>query len=301
VDMWVDTRAGRLRARIDLPRDSTSVLAGVALVHGSGPATRDAPYWAELAPQLTACGIACLRYDKPGCGESEGDWRHQTFEDRAHESLAALDALARELPGTPCAGLAGVSQGGWIVMLAAARSKRVRFAISYSSAGVAPAEQELYRLAHHLPAEGHSPAETAEAVDLLKSRLARNRGGMLPEAIFEAEAPSHSKPWYRLVSGTDLERLRFDLANYNYDPWPALVETGCPVLAIWGDRDLFTPVERSLKIFRDAARVAGRSADEFMVVRGVGHDLRGGDGRIAPVVAEKTAGWLQAVCVAQAP
>lgn len=296
MDVWIDAHAGRLRGTIDLPPPATTPSGGVVLVHGSGPATREAPYWAELGSHLSSHGFACLRYDKPGCGESDGDWRQQTFDDRADESLLALDALAREVPGVSCVGLAGGSQGGWIVLLAAARSHQVQFVICYSAAGVTPAEQELYRLAHHLPAEGHSSSETAEAVALLRSRLARSRSGAPAEAIFEQELPLHSKPWYELVGGADLEGLRFDLAIYDYDPRPALVETHCPLLAVWGELDLFVPVERSLEAFRDAARVAGRREDEFIVIRGVGHDLREEDGRIAPVVVEKTAEWLNRVC-----
>ncbi len=96
---------GRARAARLLPSSSTEPLhippdgttrAAVALVHGSGKATRDV--WRTLASRMALAGIASLRYDKPGCGQSEGDWTARGFEDRAHEALAALQALSESLP-----------------------------------------------------------------------------------------------------------------------------------------------------------------------------------------------------------
>ena len=39
-------------------------------------------------------GIASQSYDKPGVGESEGDWTTQTFDDRADEAVAAAQFLS---------------------------------------------------------------------------------------------------------------------------------------------------------------------------------------------------------------
>jgi hypothetical protein len=38
-------------------------------------------------------GIASLSWDKPGIGNSTGDWTAQSMEDRAHEGLAAIRLL----------------------------------------------------------------------------------------------------------------------------------------------------------------------------------------------------------------
>jgi pimeloyl-ACP methyl ester carboxylesterase len=227
MELEVESRGWRLAATLDSPPIGTELAGAVVLVHGSGPATRAAPYWLELSSHLTAYGFACLRYDKPGCGESGGDWRQQSFEDRAFESVEMLDVLKRHLPDTACVGLAGGSQGGWIVLLAAARSPAVEFVICYSAAGVTPAEQEEYRVAHHLPAEGYTADETAEALALLRARLVSNRAGVPAELIFEREAPARSQRWFALVGGMEPEGLAFDLPIYDYDPRPALDAVRC--------------------------------------------------------------------------
>jgi pimeloyl-ACP methyl ester carboxylesterase len=294
MDVWFEGEMGGLRGTIELATDRGCSGSALVLIHGSGPGTRgDAE---ELVLRLSAAGVASLRYDKPGCGESEGDWRLQNFEDRAHEALAALDALTKAVPDVRCAGLAGGSQGGWIVLRAAALSKRVRFAICYSAAGVSPGEQETYRLAHQLPEEGHSRSETEEALRLLRERLVRNRAGVPVDEIHERERRFHAEGWFPLLGGADREELRFDLAIYDYDPWPSLVGARCPVLAVWGESDVIVPVEQSVKVFREAARVANRGDDDLLVVPQVGHGLRTAQGRIAPAVIEKTISWLREVC-----
>ncbi len=295
MDLELKSGGWQLAATLDYPQRGAELAGAVVLVHGSGPATRDAAYWLDLSSHLTTHGYACLRYDKPGCGDSGGDWRRQTFDDRASESLEALDALKRQLPDNTCVGLMGGSQGGWIVLIAAARSPTVDFVICYSASGVSPAEQEEYRLAHHLPAEGHTADETVEAIALLRSRLASNRSGVAAERIFKSEASARSKRWFALVGGTELEGLAFDLAIYDYDPRPALEAVRCPVLAIWGERDLFVPIERSLAIFRQSSHRARRTSDKFLVVPNVGHGLRGDGAGIAPAVIEETVQWLSRV------
>jgi uncharacterized protein len=113
---------------------------------------------------------------------------------------------------------------------------------------------------------------------------------------FESEAPARSKRWFALVGGMELEGLAFDLPIYDYGPRPALEAVRCPVLAIWGERDLFVPVERSVAIFRQSSRRAGRTSDDFLVVPNVDHSLRDEDGRIAPAVIETTVQWLLLAC-----
>jgi alpha-beta hydrolase superfamily lysophospholipase len=58
--------------------------AAVVLLHGSGPVGRDGPgYLPPIREHFARQGIAALCYDKPGIGSSTGDWRNQTFDDRA--------------------------------------------------------------------------------------------------------------------------------------------------------------------------------------------------------------------------
>src|SRR5262245_56356212 len=114
----VTSAVGDLRAGIWVP-NGTSPRPGIVLVDGSGEGTFDD--WGEWPDRYVDCGAVVLTHDKPGCGGSPGDWTTQSFEDRAAESLAAVERLRKHpaVAGQPV-GLLGVSQGGWISLLAAA-------------------------------------------------------------------------------------------------------------------------------------------------------------------------------------
>ncbi|HSR47637.1 MAG TPA: acyl-CoA thioester hydrolase/BAAT C-terminal domain-containing protein, partial [Anaerolineales bacterium] len=61
-------------------------------------------------------------------------------------------------------GLWGISQGGWVCLMAAATYDGVAFIISVSGPGVTPAEQEVYRVQAMSLAAGFDDDEVAKAV-----------------------------------------------------------------------------------------------------------------------------------------
>nr|BFE82291.1 hypothetical protein GCM10020093_048920 [Planobispora longispora] len=84
----------------------------MVFVHGDGPidATHETfyrPAWEALA----RAGYASLSWNKPGLGGAPGNWLHQSMEDRAEETMAAI-AWAKKLPDIDPAriGLWGASQ-----------------------------------------------------------------------------------------------------------------------------------------------------------------------------------------------
>lgn len=66
----------------------------VALVLGSGAQARDyGGTGPALGRHFARHGLACLAWDKPGVGQSTGDFNKQTLSDRADETLAAVAFL----------------------------------------------------------------------------------------------------------------------------------------------------------------------------------------------------------------
>jgi alpha-beta hydrolase superfamily lysophospholipase len=115
----------RIVGDLHLP-PAASAEAPVPAVVGSGPAAGEyARNWEDIGARLAAVGIAYFGYDKPGCGESTGDYTGLTLHDRAQETLAAVAAVAAE-PEIVAdrIGLLGGSQGGWVAPLAAVASDR---------------------------------------------------------------------------------------------------------------------------------------------------------------------------------
>jgi pimeloyl-ACP methyl ester carboxylesterase len=112
-------------------------------VHGSGEEARDstAPYFFGLVDPR----YAVFAFDKRGVGKSEGRCCPLDFQLLADDVLAAVDALrSRDDVDDDAIGLLGLSQGGWIVPVAATKSDDVSFAVILSGSAVSVGEEGLY-------------------------------------------------------------------------------------------------------------------------------------------------------------
>ena len=103
----------RLEGNLWLP-DGDGPHAIAVLVHGDGPQNRTAGGgYNPLINHLLKSGIGVFSWDKPGVGQSTGDWLAQSMADRAEEALAAYEAV-RQQPETEdsAIGLIGFFPGG---------------------------------------------------------------------------------------------------------------------------------------------------------------------------------------------
>jgi dienelactone hydrolase len=195
----------RLAATLVMP-ESEGPHPAVAIVEGSGTGVRNDPYFLALADLFGRIGFATFVWDKPGCGDSTGNWLKQDFEDRAKEAIAAVRYL-RERPDirAEAAGLWGISQGGWISPLAASMSPDIAFVIAVSGPAVSPAEQELYRVEHELRADGFPPDDVERAVQFYTAALSMLRDGRSFDEIMSALDAEGLKntPWMPYVAALD--------------------------------------------------------------------------------------------------
>ena len=241
---------------------------------GSGPAERDG--WDDEAEVLAGAGFASLAWDKPGVGGSGGDWRDQSLQDRAAEALAAVACLAAQEDVDPARiVLLGGSQGGWVAPLAASMSPTVAGVISLSGPGVSPYQQEAYRVEAMLRHAGVAEEQIAEAMAFFHHRATRLRRGDDLEEVLAEQLAHRDAPWYPAL-GDDgvVEHLAFMARIYDYDPVPALERVTCPLLAIWGQRDIYVPVAASAERFAAALGRAGNGSFRLEVVPDADHGLR---------------------------
>lgn len=83
--------------------------------------------YVTLAENLAKAGIATLRFDFRGAGDSEGNLSELTFEDLISDALKMIDAVDRiEQVDAGRVGFFGASLGGAISILAQARAKRAK-------------------------------------------------------------------------------------------------------------------------------------------------------------------------------
>jgi pimeloyl-ACP methyl ester carboxylesterase len=241
---------GPLRAGIWAP-ESPGPLPGLVLVDGAGEGTFDD--WGGWPERIADCGAVVLTHDKPGCGGSPGHWTGQTLVDRARESLAAL-AVLRDHPsvhGQPV-GMFGVSQGGWVVLLAATIGQpRVDYLVTLSGPGVSPAAQERARIERELRASGIPSSDVAEALAWLDERTRRLIAGEPARTVLEDQIRLSDRPWYAITTRyfDNEDMLAFLAGVLGFEPAVVLPQVSCPVLALFGAADDLVPVPQSVAAY----------------------------------------------------
>jgi len=235
----------------------------VVLFHGSGPQARDLSTARWFAQQ----GVAALAYDKRGVGESSGDFRQVAFPELCGDGLAGF-AMLKSRPDIQARkiGVWGISQGGWLGPLAAARSKDVAFVIAVSGPGVTPGEQMIFYYANRLRHQGFLESEVAEASAVRRVVWDYLATGSGYAEVKEALTRARSRRWFQALGGqedglfaqTDKAILNAGAKQYqpwfrsemNYDPTKALREISVPILFVFGDADDLVPVPASVDIIR---------------------------------------------------
>jgi pimeloyl-ACP methyl ester carboxylesterase len=269
------------------PAGSTAVVA----VHGAGEGTRGWYLYGHLHEVLPPAGIGVLTFDRRGEGESTGEPSRGKFELQAEDAIAFGEALDVERFG-----LWGISQGGWVGPVAAARSERVAFLVLLASTGVTPAEQMRYAVGEQVRRAGFPPETVAHVVDVRARAEAWIRGedaGDLGADLADAAR----EPWWphaflpdALPPAEQADEIRRELAEeLFFEPEPVFAQVRVPTLLFYGDDDSWTPVAPSIEAWR---RARGDAVD-VVVLEGTGHEPTYADGAIAPEYERKLVAWLK--------
>lgn len=243
----------------------------VVMVHGSGPQDRDGnikgfrtDILIQIAEQLAAQGIASLRYDKRGCGKSEGRFSTAGLLELVGDAQAALDCAANQ-PGI-CPDrvfVLGHSEGAVLCPEICTGSAAARGAIMVC-ASLRSFEEDMIKNAQVLNRD-------LETLKGLKGRLARwlfhTRD---PQAVATSlrrrvETTSRKRIWvsFQLVS------TKFYRDTFNYDVRQHLARMDKPILAIGGGKDFQCLAE-------DTDAIAGLSAGPVatLIIAEMNHMLR---------------------------
>ena len=237
----------------------------VLLIAGSGPQDRDESLASHrpfllIADSLTRKGIAVLRYDKRGVGKSTGNLDAATTMDLAADAKAALAFLKsrKEIDGSRI-GLIGHSEGAiiapylaghssdvkWLVLLAAPATTGEQTLLSQSEligrAGGLSDDQldaslEFDRAAYALVRKEKDPNALAEKLVALVKESGLDAA--LPPAALETQLRMLASPWFRFF--------------LDYDPLPNLKTVHCPVLALYGQKDLQVAAKANLPLLQKA-------------------------------------------------
>lgn len=269
-ELTVSTSDGLvLPATLHLPPGARPGLPGMVLVHGSGPAPRER-LRAE-AEAFARAGIATLTYDKRTVGYS---FTQRSYSQLADDAIAAAAVLRGRAEVDPAkVGIWGLSEGGWVAPLVAARDPRTAFLVVVGANGVAPLRQQAWADASELEYLGV-------------------RGSLVDAS---------SRTLYRFVAGTGA------FPEPHYDPGPPLRELTLPVLGIWGALDRSTPPVEGVTDYREFLEQAGNRHYTLRTIGGAEHALRASTtgyergAEFAPGYVDLVGSWVGDVAAGRTP
>lgn len=289
-----------LKGTLTMPENCNRNTPALILVTGSGLQNRDEELFehkpfAVIADALARAGIATLRYDDRGFGESTGDAVNCTTEDLKNDALAGIRLLRTRFDNV---GVIGHSEGGTIALMLAA-GKEVDFAVSL--AGMAVSGKETLIWQNRI---GLESADTpAEMVDAYCNAL----GDVFDACITDLPMPSPGSFGLPEALGKRIDavirQLRSPYLKYflALDIRPSLKNISCPVLALNGSRDMQVEYETNLGALRSGLTNNPKAVIE--AVEGVNHlfqhcatgsstEYREIEETIAAEVLERIVSWM---------
>lgn len=259
----------------------------VVLVHGSGPGGREQVE--SIARFFCHLGMAALSYDKRGCGSSTGDWKAVDLEALADDALAGAAMLRSRADIDPKrVGLWGISQGGWIVPLAASKSENVAFAINHSGPGTSLRRQDNYMMYNALKMQQLPEEDIELAIAALNALYDYGRGRTSAQALDAAIEKVRSKPGledFEKLSSRDVipdsMYARWKVGDpawfFHLDPDRDALEPyrrlRCPLLVIYGLLDNLVPVDESARAISTTLEECSHPDYLIKVLNRTGHGM----------------------------
>jgi len=314
-----------LAGTLTLP-ESEGIHPAVVLISGSGPQDRDeslAPIagikpFALIADGLTRAGIAVLRYDDRGVGESTGDFASATSEDFMTDASAAVEYLrGRADINAEQIGVLGHSEGGLITAMLGANNPNIAFIVSMAGTAVTGREilvlqTELISRANGSPEEQITDAVTV--IENLTNAVIANQLENAEEIIYQAaleqiaalsdaqrESIGNAETYARNLAQQQLAQYTSPWFSFflTYDPAVDWAKTTIPVLAVFGGLDMQVPDEQNAPPFEAAMQAAGNTDYTVVILPDANHLMQsavtGGSNEYGTLAQEFTPDFLPTV------
>lgn len=251
-------------------------LPAIVVLHGAEAPTRDYALYRHLSHDLPAFGFAVLVFDRRGSGASTGTLSGTDYEQLADDGIAGLHAIAKNSRiDSHHIGFWGLSQGGWLSVLAASRTHDAAFAVSVSAPMVTAARQMEFAVDNLLALHGYDATAINEATDTRHRWQAYLRGTNSRDNAIRALAGAEHQPWFENAFMPTAEDLNPNPQNSSWrkemdlDPMQVVKSAHVPLLFIYGGADPWVPVEESVQSLQPLMQK--RDDIEVHVIAGVDH------------------------------
>jgi len=247
----------------------------VVLVHGDGPQTRGVDRYTQIINAYLAAGIACFTWDKPGTGDSSGNWLQQSMEKRAQETHAAMQMLAqRSDVQAKNIGLLGFSQGGWVLPQVATMNPAPAFLITVGAALDWRAQGEFFTR-QRLVRAGLNAPEIAKVIQWQRAAPQPSISLSFAEynQQFQKYLAAFPAPNGANTAPLSAERYHFIALNIDANSSQQLAALQIPLLAIWGQDDLNVVAKDNAQAFSSLLNVKNNSKHQVVVVPQADHTM----------------------------
>lgn len=237
----------------------------VVIVSGTNPQDRDGTMaghkvFKEIAEYLSKRGIAVLRVDDRGVGETTGNYATSTTADFADDALAAVEYLkTRPEINKAQIGLLGHSEGAAAATIAASKSANVAFIVSACGLltdGLSALLKQNKDIVATSPIPDYDKHRYDEINDLMfhvAYKYAEADSATLSKALWDTynEWKPKDDAYFKSLNVGEFDHFRFPIYSYainatsawyrffiRYNPENYINKVRIPILAIGGDKDV---------------------------------------------------------------
>ncbi len=247
----------------------------VIMVHGDGPAYRT--YFYALKKCFLRAGYATLMWDKPGFGQSTGEFSQQHL--RAERAEVLLDAIVhvKSHPRIDAShiGVWGISQAGIVIPMALEKTDDISFMIMVGCMGENGIQQTAYLIRRQLRFAGLSEEEASEA----ENHFIQFFYAETFEQYIKHAKPLYDNPVQRKMGFVS---ALWDETNWKphspdeegfYDPMNVIEKVTIPVLAFFGEKDTQVDPIQGVNAYKKALTKAGNKYFRVELIPNADHNI----------------------------
>ena len=257
-----------LSGTLTLPEGYSRKTPVLLMVTGSGQQNRDEELFdhkpfAVIADALARAGVATLRYDDRGFGDSSAKPMEWTTEDFKLDALAGLELLRGRFDKV---GVLGHSEGGTIAMMIAAE-KKADFIVSLAGMAISGAETLLWQNRVALKGLGFTDEQVESYCKMLETAFdVRVNGGRMPNPDDYDVPESLLQNYWAVIAQIQMPYM---IHLLSLDARSILGNVTCPVLALNGSKDNQVDYESNLSAIRNG--LPSNSKNCIETIDGVNH------------------------------